>query len=146
MALVPDGSADLADGVDELDTKHPFGGGELDLTGEIVDVLDESAQEHTSALGGLGSHGVNHIGSEVGVELAVGRHCVCMGGWMSRRQFRGSWRKVDWMDERANIARTSKVYIHDLRQVWIVRDADGKSFRLLILVGVGNRVGPKISR
>lgn len=56
---------------------------------------------------------------------------------MSRRQFRGGWTKVDWMDERANIARTSKVYIHDLRQVWIVRDADGKSFRLLILVGGG---------
>ena len=80
VALVPDGSADLANGVDELDTQHPFGGGELDLTGEIVDVLDEGAQEHTSTLGGLGSHGVDHIGSEVGVELASGRHCVgCVG-------------------------------------------------------------------
>lgn len=78
VAFVANGSADFADGVDELDTKHPLGGSELDLTSKVVDVLDQRTQDDASALRDLGSHGVDDIGSEVGVELAVGGHFVCM--------------------------------------------------------------------
>lgn len=87
VALVTDGSADLSNGVDELDTKHPLSGGKLNLTSEVVDVSDQGTKDHTSTLGGLGSHGVDHIGSEVRVEAAVGRHvvCVCMCGKRGER-------------------------------------------------------------
>ena len=80
VALVTNGSADLADRVDEFDTHHPLGGGELDLASEVVDVSDQGTQDHASTLRGLGSHGVDHIGGEVGVVLEAGRHCdgVCM--------------------------------------------------------------------
>ena len=74
MAFVANGSADLADGVDELNTEHPLGGSEFDLTSEVVNVPDQRSQDHASALGGLGPHGVDHIGGEVGVEAGVGRH------------------------------------------------------------------------
>ena len=74
VALVADGSADLADGVDELNTKHPLGGSELHLTRKVMNVLDQGAQDHTSTLGGLGAHGIHDIGREVGVEAGVGRH------------------------------------------------------------------------
>lgn len=75
VAFVADGRADLAHGVHELNTQHPLGRGQLDLTGKLMDVLDQSAQQETSAFRHLGAHGVDDIGSEVGVELAVGRHC-----------------------------------------------------------------------
>lgn len=74
VALVADRSADLADGVDVFDTEHPLGGSELDLASEVVNVLDQRTQDDTSALGGLRSHGVHDIGSEVGIEARVGRH------------------------------------------------------------------------
>lgn len=74
VALVANGGADLSDGVDELNTHHPFSGGEFDLTGEVVNVGDEGAQDDTSTLGGVGSHGVHHVGGEVRVEAGVGRH------------------------------------------------------------------------
>lgn len=75
VAFIADGRADLADGVDELNTHHPLSRSQLDLTGKLMDVLDQSAQEETSALRHVGAHGVDDIGCEVGVELAVGRHC-----------------------------------------------------------------------
>ncbi|KAL3706207.1 hypothetical protein TMatcc_007217 [Talaromyces marneffei ATCC 18224] len=79
MAFVADGRADLTNRVDEFNAEHPLGRGELDLTSKVVDVLDQRSQDHASTLGGLGSHGVDHAGSEVGVELAC-RHCVCDTG------------------------------------------------------------------
>lgn len=75
VTLVTDGGADLSDGVDELNTEHPLGRSKLNLTSEVVDVLDQRAQDHASTLGGLGAHAVDHGGSKGGVELA-GRHCV----------------------------------------------------------------------
>jgi hypothetical protein len=78
VAFVTDRSADLADGVDELDSEHPLGGGELDLASKVVDVLDQRAQDHARTLVGLGAHGIDHVGSEVGVEARIGRHFVCM--------------------------------------------------------------------
>lgn len=79
MSLVTDRSADLADRVDELNTEHPLGGGKLNLTSEVVDVLDERAQDHASTLGGLGAHAVDDGGGEVGVELARhGVRCECV--------------------------------------------------------------------
>lgn len=84
MAFVPDGRADLADGVDELHPQHPFRGGQLDLAGKLVDVLDQRAHEHASPLWHLGTHGVDDAGRELGVKptlrmdgggvLRVGRH------------------------------------------------------------------------
>jgi len=92
VAFVTDGSADFADGVDELDTEHPLGGSEFDLTSKVVDVLDQRTQDDASALRDLRSHGVDDIGSEVGVKLAVGGHfvcskCMCVGYaiWVCRR-------------------------------------------------------------
>lgn len=76
MALVANGCADLTNGVDEFHPEHPLGRGELDLTRKVVDVLDQRSQNHASTLGGLGAHGVDNAGSEVGVELA--RHCDVM--------------------------------------------------------------------
>ncbi len=78
VALVADGGADLANGVDELDTHHPLGGGQLDLASKVVDVFDQRAQDHASAWVGVGAHGVDDIGGEVGVEAGVGRH---FGQW-----------------------------------------------------------------
>lgn len=74
VTLVTDGSADLANGVDELDTHHPLCGGELNLTGEVVDVLNQRTEDDTSTVGSAGSHGIDDIGSEVRVESCVGRH------------------------------------------------------------------------
>lgn len=74
MALIADGRADLADGIDEFDAQHPFGRREFDLARKVVDVFNQRAQDYASALGGLGPHRIDDIGSEVGVELALGRH------------------------------------------------------------------------
>lgn len=78
VAFVTNGSADLANGVDEFHAQHPLGGRQLDLAGELVDVLDQRAQQHARALGSLGAHGIDHIGGEVGVEFARRGHC---DGW-----------------------------------------------------------------
>jgi hypothetical protein len=86
VTLVTDGSADLADRVDELDTHHPLSRGELHLAGEVVNVLDQRSQNDTSTVGGVGSHGIDHIGSEVGIESCVGRHFGgCVKGVVSGR-------------------------------------------------------------
>lgn len=74
VALVANGSADLADGVDELHAHHPLGGGQFNLARKVVDVADQRAQDHTSALGSLGAHGIHHVGRKVRIKLAVGRH------------------------------------------------------------------------
>jgi hypothetical protein len=68
VTLVTDGSADLTDRVDELDTHHPLSRGELHLTSKVVNVLDQRSQDNTSTVGGVGSHGIDDIGSEVGVK------------------------------------------------------------------------------
>lgn len=78
VTLVTDRSADLADRVDKFNTEHPLGGSELNLASEVVNVLDQRTQNDASTLGGLRTHGVHDIGSEVGVEARVGRHC---DGW-----------------------------------------------------------------
>lgn len=75
MALVTDGSADLAYGVDEFDSQHPLGRGEFNLAREVVDVFYQRPQNHASALGSLGSHCVDDARGEVGVKLTSGRHC-----------------------------------------------------------------------
>jgi hypothetical protein len=95
VALVAHGSADLADRVDELDTEHPLGGSKLDLTSKVVDVLDQRSQDDASALGGSGSHRVDHIGSEVGVVLALGRHCVFVCMKMSRNDTPGGFARKE---------------------------------------------------
>lgn len=78
MAFVTNGCADLTNRVDEFHAEHPLGWGELDLTSKVVDVLDQRSQKHASTLGGIGSHGVDHAGSEGRVVFAS-RHCVvCM--------------------------------------------------------------------
>ena len=74
MTLVTDGSADLTDRVDEVDTHHPLSGGKLDLTGKVVNVLDQRSQDDTSTVRSARSHSIDNIGSEVGVESCVGRH------------------------------------------------------------------------
>lgn len=74
MAFIADGRADLADGIDEFDTQHPLGRGEFDLARKVMDVFNQRAQDYASALGGLGPHRIDDIGSEVGVELALGGH------------------------------------------------------------------------
>lgn len=76
MAFIADGSADLADRVDELNAEHPLGGGQFNLTSEVVDVLDKGTQDHASALGSVGAHAIDDRGGEVGVKLASGRHFV----------------------------------------------------------------------
>lgn len=72
MTLVTDGSADLTNRVDELDTHHPLSGGQLNLTSKVVNVLDQRSQNDTSTVGSVGSHSVDDIGSEVGVKSCVG--------------------------------------------------------------------------
>jgi hypothetical protein len=81
MALVTGGGADLADRVDEVDTQHPLLGSELDLAGKVVDVADEGAQDDAGALGGLWPHGVDDIGSEVGIVLGGGGRGRHLGGF-----------------------------------------------------------------
>jgi hypothetical protein len=74
VAFIANGGADLADGVDKLDTEHPLGRGELDLAGKLVDVLDQRTEDDASALRRLGAHGVDHVGREVRIKLAGSRH------------------------------------------------------------------------
>jgi len=74
VALVANGGADLADGVNELDTEHPLGRSQFNLTSKVVNMSDEGAENDTSPLGGARAHSVNHIGSEVRVETGVGGH------------------------------------------------------------------------
>lgn len=78
MAFVADRSADLADRVDKLNAEHPLGGGQLNLTSKVVDVLDKRTQDHASTLGGIGAHAIDDRGGEVGVELACGRHFILL--------------------------------------------------------------------
>lgn len=81
------GVVDLAKGVDELDTLHPLVDGELDLTSKVVDVADQSTENLAVAGGGGGTHALNDILGEVGVETVsglVGGHCEGCGwlvGW-----------------------------------------------------------------
>lgn len=74
VALVANGGGDGTNGVDELNTHHPLSGSELNLTSEVVDVLDEATQDLLGTRRGLRTHGVNHIGGEVGVPAVLGRH------------------------------------------------------------------------
>ena len=80
VTLVTDGSTDLTNRVDELNTHHPLSRSKLDLTGKVVDVLDQGSENDTSTVGSARSHGIDDIGSEVGVKSCVSRHfggCVC---------------------------------------------------------------------
>lgn len=83
MALVPDGCADLADGVDEVHAQHPLVDGQLGLSRKVVDVLDERAEDESLAISGLGANGVDDMFGEVGVEsiggLAGGGHDCDLG-------------------------------------------------------------------
>ena len=78
MTFIANGCADLTNRVDVFDAEHPLGRGKLDLARKVVDVLDQRSQDHASSLGGLGPHCVDHIGGEVGVELASRHGDVCM--------------------------------------------------------------------
>ena len=60
----------------EAEARQPFVGGELDLSGEVVDVLDETSQHLPRARLGLGTHGIDDILSEVGVKPRR-RRCCC---------------------------------------------------------------------
>src|SRR4051812_17544883 len=74
---------DLAQGVDELDTLHPLVDGELGLASKVVDVADQSTKDLAVAGSGVGTHALNHLGGEVGVEAVgglVGGHCDGCGG------------------------------------------------------------------
>ena len=78
LPLVPLRIADLAHGIYEADTHHPFVCGKLDLAGKVMDMLDETAQDLPGARGGLRAHGLDDILSEVGVEPRHrGRWCHC---------------------------------------------------------------------
>lgn len=68
VTLVTDRSTDLTDRVDELNTHHPLSRGKLDLTGKVVDVLDQGSQNDASTVGSARSHGIDDIGSEVWVK------------------------------------------------------------------------------
>ena len=59
---------DAANGVDELDTGHPLVNGEFDLTGEVVEVTDQGAEDLAVAGGSIGAHVVNDGLGEVGIE------------------------------------------------------------------------------
>lgn len=65
----------LADGVDIVDTDDPLVLGELDLTAEVVQVLDEGGEDLSVAGLGLGAHEIDDMLGEVGVVLVVGGHC-----------------------------------------------------------------------
>lgn len=94
LPFVPLRIADLAHGIYEADTHHPFVRGKLDLSGEIMDMLDETAQDLPRARGRLRAHGVDNILSEVGVKprrRGRGRGRWRHGCW-SRRMENGEWR------------------------------------------------------
>lgn len=76
---------DSAHGVDVGNTSHPLVNGELDLTGEVVDVADHGAQDLPIPRGGLGAHAVDNGIGEVGVESVSRRHCGWMDGCVVQR-------------------------------------------------------------
>jgi hypothetical protein len=73
LPLVPAVIAHLARPVDQVHALHPLIDGEVDLTGEIVDVTDQRADDLAGASGGIGACGVDDILGEVWVKL-VGAH------------------------------------------------------------------------
>lgn len=83
LPFVPLGIADLAHGIYEADTHHPFVCGEVDLSGEVMDMLDETAQDLPGTRGGLWAHGVDDVLSEVRVKPRRRRRwCHCC--WLRR--------------------------------------------------------------
>lgn len=65
---------DLTDSVDEVNGGHPLIDGELDLTGEVVEVADQSAHNLAVAGGGIGADAVDDGVGEVRVEAVLGCH------------------------------------------------------------------------
>lgn len=57
-------------------TQHPLIHRELYLSGEIMDVFDESTENFSLSRTGFGANSFNAVGGEVGIESggAVGRH------------------------------------------------------------------------
>lgn len=68
LPLIPLRIADLAHGIEETDTHHPFVCGELDLSGKVVDVLDKATQNLPRPRAGLRPHGIDDVLGEVRVE------------------------------------------------------------------------------
>jgi len=61
----------LAQGVDVVNTNDPFVLRELDLTAEVVHVLDERRKDFSVSRLGLGAHQVDDTLCEKGVEFAL---------------------------------------------------------------------------
>ena len=68
LPLIPLRITDLAHGIEKADTHHPFICGELDLSGKVVDVLDEATQNLPRSRAGLRPHGIDDVLGEVRVE------------------------------------------------------------------------------
>lgn len=78
MGLVSRLGRDLADGVDEVDARHPLIVGQLNLASKVVEVAKEAAEEDAVSGRHVGAHCVNNMLCEVGVEaaeVAVGAVC-----------------------------------------------------------------------
>ena len=84
LALVPLLITHLACPIDHLDALHPFVHGELDFASKVVQMPCQAGHDFTHPRRRLGSHGVDHILSELRVEpmrrlFVVGRHAA---GWV----------------------------------------------------------------
>lgn len=73
MRLVAGLGGHLADGVDKVDARHPLVIGQLDLTGEVVQMTKEAGEDLAVPGRNLVTHGVDDMLGEGGVEAA--------GGW-----------------------------------------------------------------
>ena len=58
----------MSDRVDELYSQHPLVNSELNFTGEVVDVLDETADDFSASWVSRGTDGIDAMLSEVGIE------------------------------------------------------------------------------
>jgi hypothetical protein len=72
----------LADLVEELDALEPFFGGEVDLSGEIVQVANGRGEDLLETRAGVGAACVDDVLCEVLVVLVSSRRggAVCLGG------------------------------------------------------------------
>ena len=77
MHLISNRSTDLADGVQEVNARHPFFSGKLDFPSKVVDVSEQGSEDLAIPGSDIGTHGINDMLGEVGIELDLGLVCVC---------------------------------------------------------------------
>jgi len=77
MSLLVASIVHVSNGIQELHASLPFWNGELDLPGEVVEMLYEGCEDDSVARSGVGAHSIDDILGEVRIE-PVGHVDSCL--------------------------------------------------------------------